>query len=361
MTPDQQMKVFVGLGNISLFLGMLVGIYFLGRSLGLSRRQILLWLALAGAMVPLHRSLNMVRPENIQMAISPWIFLTGINWFREVEKRGKFFINFQFVFFQILCVVEIFQKLGGAAIVIAAYLSLLIYTKIKEKSFQSVLIASFVTALLFVVTVAGWYQASGNFIFEDVAAKDPKYDHSAPLSFFTSFPVIKILETPYRDELRTSMTAIFLSDFYGDYWRYGYNHYKFTLPPMEDPVMLFRQQLGSTVSLLSFFILIAVSVFVGKEAIAKKEQRRGLLTILILGLLPLFFGLIYLGLSSQIQFHPGKANIVKWEYVLFAIPFLSLPMVHFASSLKSTWQYIIYYAFCFFLIVFGLAQSLYLL
>lgn len=361
MTSAQQMRTFVGLGNLNLLLGLLLGIWFLGKSLGLSRRQTLLWLALAGAMVPMHRSLNMVRPENIQLALSPWIFLTGMNWFREMEKRGAFIVNFQFIAFQLLCVVEVFQKVGGAAVVISAYLSLLVFTKIKEKNFRSVMVSSFITALLFVVTVAGWYKVTGNFIFEHSATKNPNYAYSAPPSFFLSFPITKFLATPYRDELRTSMAAILLSDFYGDYWRYGYNHLKYTLPPKEDPNMLFRQQLGGVVSLFSFLVLIAVSVFAGRKAITNKNDRRGILTVLILGLLPLVLGLIYLGISSQTQFHPGKANIVKWEYLLFTIPFLPLPIVHFASEIKDKWFGIVYYVYCFFLIVFGLAQSLYIL
>jgi len=361
MTPDQQMKVFVGLGNLSFFLVLLSGIFFLGKILGLSKRQTLLWLALVGAMVPLHRSLNMMRPENFQLALSPWVFLTGINWFREIEKRGVFFVNFQFVVFQILCILEVFQKVGGAAVVITAYFSLLIFTKIKEKNFQSVMISTFITVLLFVATVAGWYKITGNFILEDVAAKDPNYDHSAPLSFFVSFPMTKFLVTPYRDELKTSMAAILLSDFYGDYWRYGYNHYKFTLPPVEDPKMLFRQQLGGIVSLVSFIFLVTVSIFAAKKAITSKFEKREILSVLILGWFPLLFGLIYLGLSSQVQFHPGKANIVKWEYILFTIPFLILPIVHFSSQLKDKWSGMVYYSYCFFLILFGFVQSLYLL
>ena len=125
--------------------------------------------------------------------------------------------------------------------------------------------------------------------------------------------------------------------------------------------MLFRQQLGGVVSLFSFLVLIAVSVFAGRKAITNKNDRRGILTVLILGLLPLVLGLIYLGISSQTQFHPGKANIVKWEYLLFTIPFLPLPIVHCASEIKDKWFGIVYYVYCFFLIVFGLAQSLYIL
>jgi hypothetical protein len=363
MTPDQQMKAFVGLGNLTLFLGLLLGLYFLGKRLGLSTLQILLWLALTGSMVPLHRSLNMVRPENIQLALSPWIFLTGMNWFREMERRGAFPINFQFIVFQLLCAVEIFQKIGGAAVLITSYFSLLVLTKMNTNNFRNVIISSFVTAIIFVTVVAGWYQVSGNFAFDPHrnAAKDPQYDHSAPLSFFTSFPMTKFLKTPFRDELRTSMASIFLSDFYGDYGRYGYNHYKFTLPPNDDSNMLFRQRLGSIVSLTFFLILAAICIYIGKEAMIKKADRRRILQILILGLLPCLFGLIYLGLFSQIQFHPGKANIVKWEYILFAIPFLLLPMVHFVCQLKDKWLRIIYYLFCFFLIVFGITQSLYIL
>lgn len=361
MTPDQQMKAFVGLGNLTLFFGLLLGLYFLGKQLGLSRRQILLWLALTGAMVPLNRSLSMVRPENIQLALAPWIFLTGMNWFREMERRGVFPINLQFIVFQLLCGVEIFQKIGGVAVVITSYLSLLIFTKVNKKNFRNIIISSFITAIIFAAFAAGWYKVSGNFLFDHPANKISGYSYSAPLSFFVSFPMTEFVKTPYRFELRSSMAAILLADFYGDYWRYGYNQYKFTQSPMNDFNMRTRQRLGNIVSFVFFLVLTAICILTGKEAITKKIDGQKKLTVLVLGLLPLVFGLIYLGLSSQIYFNPEKGDIAKWEYILFAIPFLLLPLVNYASPLKNKWLHNIFYVFCFFLIMFGLTQSLYIL
>ncbi len=359
--PDSQMGHLVGLGNFILAIILLVGIYSIGKKLGFSRTQNLLGVALTGSMVPLHSSLNMVRPENIQLAISPWIFLLGYRIFCETKKVNTVKSILCFLLFQILAVLLVFQKVGALAIIATAFI-FFFYKKIRSKeNVWKIIHTGIFFVIAFAVVVFGWYKLTGNFFLSTPATEDPRYAHKAPISFFSTFPIKKVLLTPYREELKTSMSAILIADFFGDYWRYRYNHYKYTPPPSESVYFLRRQQAGSIFSLLFFLSLIIIMVFLLVKAWKNQKNRSETISVLIMGFLPLLLGLMYLVASSQYQFNPAKANDTKWEYLVFTLPFIWVPVVFFYSKIKTGLPRVAFLGICAMLILFGLFQSVYIL
>ncbi len=336
------LRVAIGLGNMVFFLVFLTGVYNLAVKWRFSLFQRLCWLAAVCGCVPLQRMFNMVRPEVLQLALTPWLFFWAFSWWDEVCGRGFTWRSEPLWTFLLVAPIVMVQKVGGIFLVGSIFLVLLCATRMTwSKRFMALFKAGLVLSALFASLVLAWYASSGWWVFQHNRARiSPAYHHRAPPCFYLKLPLARMVRHPLRDQIKDSMWGIALLDLYGDYWRYGYSARKTASAPahqlraMETPAWLpWRNRMGLAAALLFVGLVWTSALLICRQNTRESRdvyEEQALWTWLLTPVA--MFG--YLILASQTQFNPTKADIMKWAYIVMATPMLSLPWIIYLGRLR---------------------------
>jgi hypothetical protein len=313
----------VGFANLDFFILYLIGVWRLGSAIEMERRQMFAWGAVCAVLPAIHRSLNMARPENLMLALAPWLVLWGLLWGREVGETGATLRSRKLWFLSIGGAVFITQKISGVSLISALWLVLLMYpVGTIQSRFKGLIVLTLTFAACTVLLGGAHRLNSGVWFFKHHAEKKAEYDHKAPLSFATNLDPVRVWRMPYRDNQRDSMPAILAVDFFGDYWRYGYSRYKRTTHTERK---MWRAGLGlaATGAFLALTLVgsarVASSILAGGAAARSARMQLSFLLITVLA-----YALISLT-AMFLQFNPNKGDVAKWEYMLWCLPFIALP------------------------------------
>ncbi len=360
------LRVVVGLGNFNLFIILLIGVWRLAGYAGVGRDQKLAWLAITVSLPPLHRSLNMIRPENIQLALTPWVLLFALEWWDSVRRHGFRVTSLSLWLFVGSASLVVFQKITGIVILAACFLAFLIraVSEPSRTKFRAIVLGTLLTTTLITSAAIAWRLSSGWWIYEHHASDRPSYQSPPPVAFFYSFPVEKLWEKPYRNHARGSFWGILALDLFGDYWRYGWDHYikgpsAFEPGSQEEKLDTrdTRRRIGfvTSLSFALFWFLGSLSTIRTWVMPSDPDDRIGMLSKI--GAILVVASLATLAAASIKFFNPGKADTVKWEYIVFCLPFLSLPAAAFFEGKESLYRRVIAFSLLLALCLVGLYQS----
>ncbi len=328
----QLLSFGVALCNLHIFLWLLAGLWRLARRLELAPGQTLAWLALCATLPPLVRSLNMVRPENLQLALLPWIVvmawdLGAAAQAGDASRRGRIWL------LAVLAAACVTQKVGGAAAMAGVGLVMLLDPgpAAARRLADLIGLAGLALAITAAAAVA-YHLLTGTWIFWDSDATGfAHYLHSAPARFFYTFDPAHVWADPWRNAQRYSMWNILYADLFGDYWQYAIFNTNI------GPVLgrsLARARLGLAAASLFGALTLSGAVCLLRDWLtAKGAERRPRWWRAGLSLQPLL-GLAYVALGCLLVFNPAKGDTIKWEYLVWGLPFLCLPAALLPGRLR---------------------------
>jgi hypothetical protein len=313
-------QIGLAIGNVHLYLWMVAGLIVLARRLSLRGTAGVAFLALTTCAPVVQRSLDMLRPENLALAFVPWLLAGAFGIAEDLQQErapsrlGRFALLLGVVFS---------AKIGGFTILFALGLGLLVCPGIVwRRRWTTVARTALLVALVAMPLFAAHRLYVGRWFFEHPTFTDRKigraYDHRAPASFYAPPDAAELWAHPVREAQRGSMSGILLADLEGDYWEYGPDHRRLAVPAGRH---LRWQRLG----LCGTALLLVLAVWGSVELGRRRSQMRNRFVLTHLGLL-LGGGLAYIGLTCQIGFDPGTGNLIKWEYIGWVVPLLSLPV-----------------------------------
>lgn len=353
----QSSRSFISYGivgaNLLLFAFFIAGILKLGKLFKLSFPGYLLLFAFSASFPVIHRSFNMARPENLMLVLTVWAFYFLLSELLSDEGDKNLWRNrIAFIILLAFCVT---QKVTGL-IVLAATLAVILTVSKRSAGERLKLIATS-AILTLILSTALWftqYQLSGSVFFQH---RESCGSNCGPetLSVFYRFNPLKVWNRPFRNSHKDSMLNILYVDLYGDYWRYGID------APIYSAKRWFRYlrvRTGIVVSTI-FFLLLAGGIccyLKGNLKLALKQKR--LPPMIALSIVP-FAGYLFLILASfTTPYGKHKFDLIKWEYILWGLPFIAFPVVSFYEQQKHPLVRAAIYSLSVIVITGGLIQSL---
>lgn len=316
----------LGFVQTILFAFLLVGCYRMGRKLW-GPELGLRFTVLVGAFPVVQRIQSMVRPENLLFVLTPWAILLYLRIApqanQSIRKLVRYVPYLALVLAQALIVA---QKISGV-VILGTLPAFLVRTRIGLKDSIRLLL-KVVPAVLFLAMLLIGVQAllTGRTPFRhDVSSNEQSFCaegfRPAPVSFFLSFQPSLAWNEPFRDAHRGSMPGILFVDFYGDYWRRGFDalHLERT-----EGMRLSRARYGVVLSACFglLWLVSSATVLFSKSAAAPTERRN-----LFAAAMCLLGCALFLCAASLKYYCPEDGDIAKWEYVVWACVFLPIPLI----------------------------------
>ncbi len=300
------------------------GCFMLARHLRYSLSAQFLFVALCTFFPPIQRSLAMLRPENLILALTPYVCIYFLLTWRVLNDDIDFF-KLPFVPPALcLSILIAAQKISGLFLLVG--LALITLLKYPGSLFNRVLglwRAAALICIALAVLIVLQRALTGHWYLDNIQYYKPDFQTPPHLSLFTTFDPVLAWYVPFRNTHKHSMLNILLIDMFGDYWRYGIDHH--AAPDQDLSWRLFRARTGMIAA--SLFIacylmgaLALMRVVAGKQLDHLASERAPLSLLFLLG--PCL-----LVLASFAGIHAGKFDIIKWEYITPFIPFMMLPLV----------------------------------
>ncbi|MBI4872208.1 MAG: hypothetical protein HY814_11650 [Candidatus Riflebacteria bacterium] len=317
LSEFQTAKLAVGFANSVLFCAFVAGMFTLGRELGFALRERLVLTMLSASLPVVTRSFDMVRPENLILALLPWSYVWALRLARAAElgPRTRRLLLLSCASSALI----VAQKLGGLVLLAGTGL-LFAFSGAGgwTRRLRAALVPALVTGGLLVSLWGIHCVTSGSSPFRH---DDVNPGRGAPESwhFFVDFDLPHIWAHPVREEQRKSMLGILFVDLFGDYWQYGYDSGPVRL---SESSRLSRARFGMVLS--AVFVLAVAAGFVRLLLTARRPEgaTSGLLRLACLAPVPLSF--LFLCAASMRYYYSGDADIVKWEYISWALPLSTL-------------------------------------
>ena len=337
--------------NAILFLALIFGLAKLFSLLTSEKEYALLMTALSLSFPVLHRSFNMARPENLMIVALVWGLYVLIRLLQEEHCRRvltRLLLASSFLF--ALCVT---QKITGIVACISAVFAAGWCTSTKF-SYRLKVIALSITSVS-LISASLWgaqYALSGSTFYRH---HEQCGDSCGPNDLAVLYRVspTAVWASPFRNTHANSMINILLTDFYGDYWRYGIDA---PLYGKRRAIRVTRVRIGILVT-CSYSILFLICLL---YLIRQKPYRQyyrlpyGAQALLCIPLAGYCFLLIACFITPYRQ---SEFDLIKWEYILWILPFLTIPILGvLEDSKQNRLTPSIQYA-CYALIIAGLIQS----
>ncbi len=321
------LRVSVGFANTVLFLGFMAGCLALGRRLGFEPAATRLYALLVCAFPVVARAFNMVRPENLILALTPWALVLLLRGAPDVLAGARPMRRAPDLWGIVLAQgVMVAQKLGGLTVVasLPAFLATIPGAGSSRRRVALVLGVSSMTVGVAAALIAAQAWLSGMTPLHHDRAGEPQFGR-APARFFLQFDPIAVWRDPFRDRHRESMPQILFIDLYGDYWRYGIDQ-----PSLgrSERARVSRARLG-LVAGAAFLALSAVSagVLLAHGAPSREARSQPGTSPSLAAIAPLLASAAYL-VGGALTFHdPADGDIAKWEYITWVFVFLPIPIV----------------------------------
>ena len=320
----------VVLANTHLFLWCIGGLFFLGKKVGFSLNLNLIFIILTLSVPVFQRIFNMARPEILTLATTPWVFGLAKDLMDNPEKKGLNVISIKFWILVLLSAIGLTSKVCGLFVLSG----LLFYIFFKQtgsllQKAQVTTTLCIIVLMLAIPILIIHHKMSNVPFFEHPGIEGTKYSNSAPLSFFTNLSFRRLLISPYRNHHSDSMMGILLSDLYGDYWGYGV----WSRVLREDPPK--NKLRFSVLSSMLFFVLYLLALISLVLKMFHIKHVKNLWDVLTMNVI-VMGAILYLIIACEIAFNPVKGDTVKWEYIIWAVPFMTL-CITFAVT-KVEWR-----------------------
>jgi hypothetical protein len=204
-----------------------------------------------------------------------------------------------------------------------------------QEIWRPVLLMCAALAVLFTLQ----HLATGYWFFENRQFANPNYQARPRVELFINFDPIRAWQEPFRNNHRDSMLNILFIDMFGDYWRYGIDHYRLTDAPNNTVAWrLFRARFGILTSAL-FLTFYATGAFVliaslsGGRTVEDRTtfRERSVLSVLF------FSGILMLVIATLPGYAEGKFDIIKWEYIQPFVPLLMIPPASLLDQASIGW------------------------
>lgn len=316
----------LGFAQTVLFVFLMAGCYRLGRKLW-GPELGLRFTVLVGAFPVVQRLQNMVRPESLLLALTPWTILLYLQVAplanQSLKRLARHAPYLGLVIAQTLIVA---QKISGLVILGTAP-AFLVHARIGWKDCIRLLL-KIVPVVLLLATLLIGFQAllSGHTpLRHDVGASAndlcAEGFRPAPSDFFLSFQPSFAWNEPFRDAHRGSMPEILFIDFHGDYWRFGFDTRKVS---RTEETRLLRARYGMvlTVCFGLLWLFSSATVLLSKSAAGSAERQN-----LFAATVSLLASALFLCAVSLKFYCPADGDIAKWEYVAWAFVFLPMPLI----------------------------------
>ncbi len=335
-------KVAIGLGNFFLSVTYIFGAMKLGRVLCLSRRTTVLFAALTVLLPAVRRSFFMARPENLIFALAPWLaaWLMESLQYRLSESRRYWCVVALTAFWGGVCCA---QKVSGIAFCACLFAVVAVACWRCSSDQRTLLLLACALIVAAGTLMLPQKALSGKWSWEHHAKDRKAYESHPTAKHFLSFSPLNAWMHPLSSDkqiVARSLWNVGALDMFGDYWRYGFDHYALIEAGQITQVWRTRRArfaLGS--SALMFAVWFVSLLWLGGKFCHCHEQkeedclwrRRTAMSTLTLG------GPVFLYAVSLKYFHATKADTYKLEYILMFLPFLFVPVVCMADAL-SGWK-----------------------
>ncbi len=318
----ESLSVSADVANFVLVIVMIAGLYLLVRRCGGSRALGLFAGAVAIGLPVMQRSWCMLRPENLQAVLLPWLFWCGLRLWERPSSLWR----------QVACLavagffatqkglgIPVVGALGAVCLVAAWWRGRLMGLHYLRLG----ILLGVVCAVLLVAAK----DISGRWQWDHDGYRSIEGRHRPPLAMFVDFSPAKVWATPCRNDLKGSFWNIAAADAFGDYWLYGCNHSGLDRP-REEMVKVARRGI---VLCIGFSI---ASVFLTVTAVRAQETRWKACWLLLVSSVSLaaLFASFYAGI-----YDPKDTDCAKLEYVLWLGPCAALLSVAGISVLSQRW------------------------
>lgn len=302
----------VQFGNFLLFIGGLVGIYFLLKFFNATPIFSLGVLNLLALFPPIIGARLILKPEILAFFLFPWLFLFLFKFFELNQSKYLFFL---------IPIITILTTAKASITLITALVLLLFVNKsIFNKELFYVVI---VTIPIFIYLINESYLINQRYLWDHITPEG--YDNVATLSFLYSLNT-ELFTNPFRNSQSTSFLGIILLDTFGDYWqRYWNNESGWMQSHFPGDINLNR--IGIVMS-FTFYFLIFKYTFKEKNKYLKKLGGSFLIGVLVL--LVTIFNFFPFFTKN---FNPGKGDPIKTHYFSFL---LALSFVYLLFKLKES-------------------------
>jgi hypothetical protein len=338
------------------------GCLLLARRLRFRLDAQLLFVGLCTFFPPIQRSLATLRPENLILTLTPYVCVYSLAVWHALRS--------QVPTMQIpatrpaawIAILMAAQKVSGLFLVVglaAASLAFVPGAGMRARLKQLRAPARLIGAALIVVFVCQRL-ATGYWFFESEQFAYPGYETPPKLELFTNFDPARAWRQPFRNEHKDSMLNILFIDMFGDYWRYGIDHYAYTDAANNNlEWRRFRARFGIVAAtlFLAFYVagVVALAAAMIRATAAEDQLRsaeRAALSVLF------FVGILMLMIATLPGYAGEKLDIMKWEYIAPFVPFLMIPPAHLLDQAPIGWARRIGRLILACVIVLGIVQSI---
>jgi hypothetical protein len=317
------------------------GCLLLARRLRFRLDAQLMFVGLCTFFPPIQRSLAMLRPENLILTLTPYVCVYSLAVWHGLRS--------QVPTMQIpatrpaawLAVLMAAQKVSGLFLVVglgAATFAFVPRDGVRARLEQLWAPARLIGAVLIVVFVCQRL-ATGYWFFESEQFAYPGYETPPKLELFTNFDPARAWREPFRDEHKDSMLNILFIDMFGDYWRYGIDHYAHTHAANNNlEWRRFRARFGIVAATLFLASYVAGAAALAAAMIRPTAAEDRLSSAERIALSVLFFvGILMLMIATLLGYAGEKLDIMKWEYIGPFVPFLMIPPTHLVDQAPIGW------------------------
>lgn len=339
-----------------LLLAYAFGCFVLARTFRFTLTEQFFFVSLCIFLPPIQRSFAMLRPENLILALIPFVCIFLIAWWRAI-RDGVPVMCFRNRY-PALCMMGLIaaQKATGMALVGALWSFLFLFTPGTMLFRCQLLIRPTLILIAIVLSlVAVDKTVSGISLFEHPANNRADYQARPDLSVFTSFDPAAAWATPLRDNQARSMANILFTDLFGDYWRYGILQNNGQSPEWN----VFRSRVGIIASAI-FAALFTVSLaFIVLSFFGTTARRQVLNERMVFSML-FFLGITILIAAGAAYYKPSKFDTIKWEYIIMFVPFMMIPPIHLLSKCRGALRRLVVIPVLSVIVFFAILQSIWI-
>jgi hypothetical protein len=182
---------------------------------------------------------------------------------------------------------------------------------------------------------ADWRSLDCYWFFESEQFASPGYQTPPKLELFTNFDPARAWQQPFRNEHKDSMLNILFIDMFGDYWRYGIDHYAAN---NNLEWRRFRARFGivaATLFLASYVAgIAALAAAMIRPTAAEDRLRSAERTALSV---VFFVGILMLMIATLPGYAGEKLDITKWGYIAPFVPSFVIPPTHLVDQAPIGW------------------------
>jgi len=303
-----------------------------------------LCIALVAFSPALNRIFSIARPEIIMIVMFVWCLVL---YFR-IKDGGPLYLK---ILFCLLLGLASTQKITG----------LFFYPMIvgihfctgdgyrNKKATRSVAVLLLCALAVSALSVEASKRIGGSYLWQHKSANQKVYQNTPTLDIFVRYKPVEMMKNPFRNNHKDSMSSILLIGLFGDYFEYGINSKRTNLDKSE---RLPRARFG--VSLSHIYIVLLLVAFISHVYNREKDPLSKYSAVVVVLSVSTLIAAAYSN-----NYAPFKFDIMKWDYIPWAIPFLFLPVISYRDKVtEGTPKWLLLNSLLMILIIGSVMQSI---